>query len=194
MSSTSPATCLPPGQYRVQLYINGHLAGTATATSDWPALHAVRFSEVDGAVCVPQGCKPFPSLGAGADGYAAPNSSAGAFILSIPKAAVAAIANDQPSLAGVMQATVNGFSRARSLLPGLQQVGKTQSTPFFMSSDNGQQQDWAYKQRLRATQAWGRRPTARSTSGSPGATARAAWPIDLFLSLSPLSGQRRHHD
>ena len=27
VSNTSPATCLPPGHYRVQLFVNGHLAG-----------------------------------------------------------------------------------------------------------------------------------------------------------------------
>src|SRR5947209_11502637 len=53
-------------------------SGTAQVKSNWPALHAVRFSEVDGAVCVPEGWKPFPNLGAGADGYAAPDNSAGA--------------------------------------------------------------------------------------------------------------------
>jgi hypothetical protein len=186
VSSTSPATCLPPGHYRVQLFVNGHLAGTASASSDWSALHAVRFSEVDGAVCVPQGYKPFPNLGAGADGYAAPDNGGGAFILSIPKAAVAAIANDQPSLAGVMKATVNGFSSgSSSLLPGLHQVGGTRVTPFFMSSGNGQQQDWAYKN--------GYVYSGVGTASNGQIYIGIAWghsnnlAYDLFLSLSPLS-------
>jgi hypothetical protein len=186
VSNTSPATCLPPGHYRVQLFVNGHLAGTATASSNWSALHAVKFSEVDGAVCVPAGYRPFPNLGAGADGYAAPDNSGGAFILSIPKAAAAAIANDQASLAGVMTATVNGFSSgSNSLLPGLHQVGKTSVTPFFMSSSNGQQQDWQYKN--------GYVYSGVGTAANGQIYVGIAWghtndlAYDLFLSLSPLS-------
>jgi hypothetical protein len=186
VSRTSPATCLPPGRYRVQLFVNGHLAGTATAPSNWSALRAVRFSEVDGAVCVPETYRPFPNLGAGADGYAAPDTSGGAFILSIPKAAVAAIAGDQASLAGVMTATVHGFSSgSRSLLPGLHPVGRTQVTAFFMSSDNGQQQDWAYNN--------GYVYSGVGTASNGQIYIGIAWghsndlAYDLFLSLSPLS-------
>jgi hypothetical protein len=186
VSRTTPATCLPPGRYRVQLFVNGHLAGTATAPSNWPALRAVKFSEVDGAVCVPESYKPFPNLGAGADGYAAPDDSGGAFILSIPRAAVASIAGDQASLAGVMTATVHGFSSgSNSLLPGLHPVGKTQVTAFFMSSDNGQQQDWAYN--------GGYVYSGVGTASNGQIYIGIAWghsndlAYDLFLSLSPLS-------
>lgn len=186
VSRTSPATCLPPGRYRVQLFVNGHLAGTATASSNWLALRAVRFSEVDGAMCVPETYKPFPNLGAGSDGYAAPGNGGGAFILSIPRAAVASIAGDPASLAGVMTATVHGFSSgSSSVLPGLRPVGRTQVTAFFMSSDNGQQQDWAYN--------GGYVYSGVGTASNGQIYIGIAWghsidlAYDLFLSLSPLS-------
>ncbi|MFL5824141.1 MAG: hypothetical protein ACJ764_11950 [Solirubrobacteraceae bacterium] len=185
VSSTSPATCLPPGRYRVQLFANGHLAGTAEISSTWPALHAVRFSEVDGAVCVPDGWKPFPNLGAGNDGYAAPDDSAGAFILSIPKPAAASVAGNQAALAGVMKATLKGFSSGGDLLPGLRPVGSTSNTAFFMSSDNGQQQDWAYKN--------GYVYSGVGTAANGQIYIGVAWShsndlaYNLFLSLSPLS-------
>lgn len=185
VSRTTPATCLPPGHYRVQLFVNGHLAGTATASSDWSSLNAVRFSEVDGAMCVPEGWRPFPNLGAGADGYTAPDNSSGAFILSIPKPAAAAIAGDQPSLANVMKATVGGFSSgSRSLLPGLSAASKVHPTPFFMSSGNGQQQDWVYKN--------GYVYSGVGTAANGQIYIGIAWSRDnnlaynLFLSLSPL--------
>jgi hypothetical protein len=185
VSGTSPATCMPQGRYRVQLFVNGHLAGSATASSNWLALHAVKFSEVDGAVCVPEGWRPFPSLGAGADGYSAPDNSAGAFILSIPKPAAASIAGDQASLAGVMRATVGGFSSGSgSLLPGLTPAGKIQPTPFFMSSGNGQQQDWAYRN--------GFVYSGVGTAANGQIYIGIAWghsndlAYNLFLSLSPL--------
>ena len=185
VSGTTPATCMPPGHYRVQLFVNGHLAGTATASSNWSGLYAVRFSEVDGAVCVPVGWHPFPSLGAGADGYAAPNNSAGAFILSIPQPAAAAIAGDQASLANVMKATINGFSSGSgSLLPGLTAAGKVSPTPFFMSAGNGQQEDWVYKN--------GYVYTGVGTAANGQIYIGIAWghnndlAYNLFLSLSPL--------
>lgn len=110
----------------------------------------------------------------------------GAFVLSIPRAAVAAIANDQASLAGVMTATVNGFSSgSNSLLPGLHRVGGNQITPFFMSSDNGQQQDWAYNN--------GYVYSGVGTASNGQIYIGIAWghsndlAYDLFLSLSPLS-------
>jgi tetratricopeptide (TPR) repeat protein len=185
-SSTNPATCLPQGQYRVELYVNGRLAGSATAKSDWPALHAVRFSAVDGAVCVPDGWSSLPLNSAGAGGYATKRQDAGAVIFSIPKAAVASIANDQSSLATVMQAAVQAFSGGGGPLPGLQQVDKPQSTQFFMSSANGQLEHWTYQH--------GDVLTGVGTSSNGEVYIGVAWgpsrsdtaTFDEFLSLSPL--------
>ena len=185
VSSSSPATCLPPGRYRVQLFVNGHLAGTAAGSTNWPALHAVRFSEVDGAVCVPEGWKHFPNLGPGADGYAAPDGSGGTAILSIPTTAVQAIAGNQSALAGVMEAVVHGFSGGSgSLLPDLRPATKVRPTAFFMSTSNGQIQDWIYKT--------GYLYTAVGASDNGQIYIGLAWSqsnnlaYDLYLSLSPL--------
>jgi hypothetical protein len=145
VSGSSPATCLPQGKYRVQLFVNGRLAGTAPASSSWPALHAVRFSGVDGAMCVPQGWVPFPSLGAGAGGYVAKDNSAGAFIISIPRSADGELAGDRSGQAGVMDAYVHGFASGQSsLFPGIQAQDNAKPTPFFMSSTNGQKRFWTY--------------------------------------------------
>ena len=182
VSNSSPATCLPPGQYRVELYVNGRLAGAGTATGGWSSLHAVRFSDVDGAICVPQGYKPFPNAQPGSNGYFGAGGSGGAFILSIPKAAAGAIANNSRALAIVMQDAVKGFS---SFLPGLRSAGSPQSTPFFMSSQNGQYQQWIY--------AHGQVLTGVGTSSNGQIYIGIAWgPLksglasEMFLSLSPL--------
>jgi hypothetical protein len=185
-SSTNPATCLPPGQYRVDLYVNGQLAGSATAKSDWPALHAVRFSAVDGAVCVPDGWSSLPINSPGTGGYAAKSQDSGAVILSIPKAAASSIANDRASLATVMQAAVQGFSGSGGVLPGLQKNDKPQPTQFFMSSANGQLEQWTYQH--------GSVLTGVGTSSNGviyigiawGPTAKNLVTSNLFLSLSPL--------
>lgn len=185
VSGSVPATCLPQGRYRVQLFVNGHLAGTALARSNWPVLHAVRFSEVDGAMCVPAGWVPFPNLGAGAGGYAAKDNSAGAFILSIPKSAAGYLVGNQSGQASVMNAYVNGFASGKSsLFPGIRPQTAAQPTNFFMSSTNGQKRFWTYDQ--------GYIYSGVGLSANGQIYLGVAWAHDnqtannLFLSLSPL--------
>jgi hypothetical protein len=184
VSSSNPATCLPRGQYKVELYVNGQLSGTATANGSWAPVHAVRFSDVDGAMCVPDGWQSF-NAGAGADGYLAPDGSAGAIIFSIPKAAFAGLANDQSALAGIMQSAVQALSGSGGLLPGLKSAGAPQPTPFFMSSDNGQYQTWTNRHGLVLS--------GIGTSSNGDIYVGVAWgprsgelAQQLFLSLSPL--------
>ena len=185
VSRSAPATCLPPGQYKVDFYVNGQLAGTASTRASWPPLHAVRFSAIDGAVCVPTGWVPLPPIGAGADGYLARDGSGGAMILSIPKAATGALANDQPGLANVMQSFLQGFSGSGGLLPGLSPAGKPTETPFFMSSDNGQQQQWTYDHGVVLTGV-GTAANGQIYVGLAWGPQNGELANDLFLSLSPL--------
>lgn len=181
VSASSPATCLPAGHYRVQLFVNGKLAGSATDTGSWPALHAVRFSDVDGAICVPAKWQSAGEIGAGTAGYAAPDESSGVFMLSIPKQAASALASSQPDLANLMGVLPDNF---KSILPGLAKEDKPSSTPFFMSSDNGQLQHWRYKNGVVLT--------GVGTSSNGQVYVGMTWGPDtdttpqLFLSLSPL--------
>jgi tetratricopeptide (TPR) repeat protein len=140
LSGSSPATCLPPGQYRVRLYANGRLAGAATATGRWPALKAVRFREVEGAACVPPSWKALPSSRAGTDAYIAPDLSGGAFIFSIPKQAALSYIGSTGALYTLLESAVHGLS---GQLTGVQSQTK-HFTPFFMSASNGQQEFWTY--------------------------------------------------
>jgi tetratricopeptide (TPR) repeat protein len=140
LTGTSPATCLPPGQYRVLLYANGRLAGSDTAKSSWPALKAVRFREVEGAACVPQDWKAIPSSQAGTDAYIAPDLKGGAFIFSIPKQAATSYSGNTNALYTLLESAVHGLG---SQLTGLQSQTK-HTTPFFMSASNAQQEFWTY--------------------------------------------------
>lgn len=185
VSGSIPATCLPQGKYRVQLFVNGHLAGTATASSNWPAFHAVRFSEVDGAMCVPEGWTPFPNLGPGGGGYVAKDNSAGAFILSIPRSAAGYLVGNLPGQANVMNAYVKGFASGKnSLFPGMQAQTQVQPTNFFMSSTSGQKRFWTYDQ--------GYIYSGVGLASNGQFYLGIAWAHDnqtandLFLSLSPL--------
>jgi hypothetical protein len=185
VSNSTPATCLPPGHYRIELYVNGQLAGNATANGAWGALHAVRFSDVDGAMCVPDGWHSF-SGGAGADGYLSPDAAAGTMILSIPKSTDPALAANQRALAVVMDSVVRSVSGSGGgLLPDLKPAGDAQQTSFFMSSDNGQYQQW--------TDTSGAVLSGVGTSSNGQVYIGITWgPQDaqlaqqLFLSLSPL--------
>ena len=185
VSRSTPATCLPPGQYRVDFYVNGQLAGTASTRASWPPLHAVRFSAIDGAVCVPTGWVPLPPIGAGADGYLAKDGSGGAMILSIPKAATGALSGDRAGLANVMQSFLQGFSGSGGLLPGLSPAGKPTQTPFFMSSVNGQQQQWTYDHGVVLTGV-GTAANGQIYVGLAWGPPNGELASDLFLSLSPL--------
>jgi tetratricopeptide (TPR) repeat protein len=183
VSNSSPATCLPPGMYKVDIYVDGLLAGTATTRATWPALQAVRFNDVDGAICVPSGWQPFGG-GPGRDGYDEPNGSTGALILSIPKAATGGLSSNAAGLVTVMQATLQGFSGSSGVLPGISPAAKPTSTQFFMSTGNGQSQQWNYKHGYVLS------GIGTSTDGQIyvgitwGPTTQLA--EDLFLSLSPL--------
>jgi tetratricopeptide (TPR) repeat protein len=141
VAKSSPATCLPPGQYRLNMYVNGHLAGEQTGPGLWPALHAVRLSDVDAAMCLPAGWKSFTN-GPGSDGYLSPDGNSGAIILAIPKAALDG-ATGQGALASLLTAAVEGLTGSDGFFSGLQSNGKAYSTPFFMSSANGQEEDWS---------------------------------------------------
>jgi tetratricopeptide (TPR) repeat protein len=185
VSGTSPATCLPAGHYRVELYVNGRLAGSTTTTGSWPALQAVRFNEVDAAICTPQGWRAFPRIGPGADGSIAPDQSSGAFILSIPKAAAGSLAGNTAALLGVMESTVKSFSgSAGSVLPGIHSAGRAQSTPFFMSSSNGQQETWTYQHGV-VLSGVGTAANGEVYVGMTWGPANGNLAEDLFLSLSP---------
>jgi hypothetical protein len=180
VSASAPATCLPAGRYRVSIYVNGKLAGSATATGSWPALHAVRFSDVDGAICVPAKWQSVGDIG-GTAGYAAPDESSRVFMLSIPKQAASALASSQPDLANLMSVLPGNLG---SILPGLTPDNKPRSTAFFMSSDNGQLQQWHYRRGVVLT--------GVGTSSNGQVYVGMTWGPDtgvtpqLFLSLSPL--------
>ena len=107
----------------------------------------------------------------------------GAFILSIPKAAAVYQSNKQ-ALVGLMEATVQGFSGKGSPLAGLQSQAAAHSTPYFMSSGNGQEEFWTYGQ--------GDVYSGVGTSANGQIYVGITWgrtndqAFQLFLSLSPL--------
>src|ERR1700685_1608767 len=133
-------------------------------------------------MCVPANYQSLADTSPGEDGYFAPNGSGGALILSIPKATAGALSSSQGSLAGLMDDVVHGFSSS-GLLKGLQSPAKAQSTPFFMSSSNGQMQTWSYDngQLISGVGVTGGQIYVGFAFGPSGSLLQA-----MFLSLSPL--------
>ncbi len=82
------------------------------------------------------------NAGTGTDGYLSPDATSGATILSIPEATRQG-ATDAKSLAQLMDAVVTSLGGSNALLPGLKSQGAAQPTAFFMSSSNGQTEDWS---------------------------------------------------
>jgi hypothetical protein len=106
-------------------------------------------------------------------------------ILSIPKETAPALAASQKALASVMGDVVKGFAGSGGLLPALRATGSAQSTPFFMSSSNGQAQTWSYR--------GGTVLSGVGTSSNGDVYIGIAWSPGngdlanaMFLSLSPL--------
>jgi len=143
VSLSTPATCLPAGQYKVDLYVNGQLAGSATTPGNWPTLQAARFRQVDAAICAPPNWQPLSvSSTPGADGYFTANASAGVVVFTIPGAALGSAQANPAALAFLMRKVVAGF--ASSVLPGLVPKGPDQATSFFMNFSDGRFQDWTF--------------------------------------------------
>ncbi len=185
VASSDPATCLPGGKYKVELFVNGQLAGSATGSGDWAGLHAVRLPDVDGAMCVPDGWQAV-SEGAGFDGYISSDGNEGAALISVPQAAAPEIADDQSALASFMTDTVQGMGGgSNSLLPGVKSAQAVQSTPFFMSSDNGQYELWS-AQEGQVFSGVGSSSNGQIYVGITWGPANGDLAQNLFLSLSPL--------
>ena len=84
-----------------------------------------------------------------------------------------------------METLVRSLSGSGGLLPNVQSTSKPSSTPFFMSSSNGQYEQWTW--------ASGQVLSGVGTSTNGQVYVGAAWGPsssqlvqELFLSLSPL--------
>lgn len=102
LSTSFPASCLPDGKYRVELYVNGRLITTGTGSGSSGA-RAIDFREMDVAACRPADWTrvPFPIPGL-TEGIASQDGSRGLYVfrLNLP---------NNEDLQGVMTAVVDAF-------------------------------------------------------------------------------------
>jgi tetratricopeptide (TPR) repeat protein len=87
---TTPAACLPAGQYRLELYVNGKLAFTGNKSMNVPR-KAASLRGLGAGLCMPsdwrQSSKRMPGL---VDGYRSPDGSSGSYVFSLSPALIGA--------------------------------------------------------------------------------------------------------
>src|SRR3954452_16936948 len=112
---TSPAACLPPGEYRLELYVNGHLASVSTKPYEIPT-SAASLRGLGAGLCLPekwtQTDRRMPGL---VDGYVNETNEAGAYVLSLSPALIGAGSRASSTEAGDVLDRV--LVRFRDLLP-----------------------------------------------------------------------------
>ena len=112
---TSPAACLPPGEYRLELYVNGHLASVTTKPYETPT-NAASLRGLGAGLCLPekwtQTDRRMPGL---IDGYVNETNEAGAYVLSLSPALIGAGSRASSTEAGDVLDRV--LVRFRDLLP-----------------------------------------------------------------------------
>jgi tetratricopeptide (TPR) repeat protein len=113
LSLTSPAACLPRGQYRLEIYVNGHPAATVASKLDVQRT-AASLRGLGAGLCLPDGWKQsarrMPGL---VDGYL--GQGGGAYVLSLSPALIGAGAKASATEAGDVLDRV--LVRFRDLLP-----------------------------------------------------------------------------
>lgn len=148
IGETNPHSCLPPGPYRADLYVNGTLAGeSAPQNSDWTRLQSrdfgplqsADFGPLNVAFCEPGGWRGVP-LNADAEAFVSPDRSAGALLFAYPRQALGSMSPAQA------MSDVVGFLAGvhNSPIAGASPLGKVSQTSYFMNFDSSSMQRWYY--------------------------------------------------
>jgi type II secretory pathway pseudopilin PulG len=116
-------SCLSPGRYRLELYVDGRLVTTAQRQLLFPALKADRLRELGLAFCRPGGWRPIAGAPGLLDGAVSPDHRAGMLVFSVNRRVAGA---RPPSKALSEQITAAALRRfADRLPPGLRRGGET---------------------------------------------------------------------
>jgi tetratricopeptide (TPR) repeat protein len=128
-----PAACLPPGAYRVELFVNGRLAGQATATADFSEFDAFLARDLTAAFCRPADWvrrdDRLPGL---IDGFQSSDGTYGAYIArySLP----GSLREVDDISAQIEDVTVESFSDWFPATPVYQELSGT-TAEYFMGLD-----------------------------------------------------------
>jgi tetratricopeptide (TPR) repeat protein len=82
LTAATPPRCLPSGSYRVEVYVNGHLAGTATTREEFGSLATITDKGLNASFCVPSDWRRNPASTNGvSESYVAPGAKEGMAII-----------------------------------------------------------------------------------------------------------------
>jgi hypothetical protein len=111
LATSSPARCLPDGQYRVELYADGDLVGVGAATAEFGDLSAVAARDLNVALCRPPDWKAAPQVRTGlATGYVAEDGSRGAFVFRYNRPQGLLTVSETRQAALFLESTISNFS------------------------------------------------------------------------------------
>lgn len=139
LSLSARPLCLPEGNYRVDLYANGHLAGHADGRSDWHGLRPVQIRDLRVAFCAPRDMKPVSSgAGSASQVFIGGGGKSGAAVFALPKSIVAGA-----SAKDLTNTVVSSFGSGSGLLPGLHQT--LSRANIFANFASPLHQEWSYR-------------------------------------------------
>jgi tetratricopeptide (TPR) repeat protein len=121
----TPYRCLERGTYRVELYVNGRLAGERQAAVDLPALDHREFTDMSLRMCYPREWRPSPQTAPGiAGGFISVDGTAGAHLFRFR------YPGDEAQAREAADAFV-GWALHRLGLPSPRAVVATEGGPFL---------------------------------------------------------------
>jgi tetratricopeptide (TPR) repeat protein len=131
--NVTPADCLPPGSYRVELFVNGRLAAEAQSTPDFGDFDAFMARDLTAAYCRPHDWvrreDRLPGL---IDGYQSPDGTYGAYLAryNLP----GSLRNIDDVAAQIEDVTVESFATWFPVTPTYDEASGT-TDDYFMGLD-----------------------------------------------------------
>lgn len=138
LAATFPPACLGSGTYRVEIYVNGRLAGEAEVEEELPELRAYVPSDLNAALCRPSDWERSERIVAGwADGYEGPDTDRGVFVFRYTPPRPGATFD-------LLDGTIDIFSNLFPEKPVFDQASGT-GTDFFMALNRPRKRWYDYE-------------------------------------------------
>ncbi len=136
---TFPARCVEPGSYRVEVYVNGKLAGTSEVESTFGSLTARTDPELNAVFCAPSDWERATDVRPGfSDGYVSPDGKNGVYIYRLDRGLQ--FLEPEERTHEVLDIVV----KIIGLWPSTPKFYSTSVTDYFMSFEHSKQKFFSY--------------------------------------------------